>query len=215
MAVAFFDIDHTIISSISAEKIFFFYLMKKRKIPPINYFRVVFFFCKDILWHPYKATLQNKQYLANQKKDDVIKWGKECFHNEIKKKISQDAISAISAHKKKNDKVILLSGNLFFLAELIKEYVGSDDVICTNLETNKGLFTGKITGLHPYGATKKILLQEYLKKNNLSNQEIYCYANSVSDMPFLSCADKPVAVNASRRLKKNALDRHWSIVSFA
>ncbi|MFA6027776.1 MAG: HAD-IB family hydrolase [Patescibacteria group bacterium] len=214
MAIAFFDIDHTIVSSISAEKIFFSYLTKKRRIPLINYFRVATFFLENILFNPYKATLQNKQYLANQNKDEVIKWGKECFYAEIKKKMPKSALLAVTAHKKKGDKIILLSGNLFFLAELIKDYVGADDIVCTQLETKENLFTGKIIGLHAYKEAKRTLLKEYIKKHHLEKQEIYCYANSIADLPFLECADHPIAVNPSWHLKKEALARNWPVVFY-
>ena len=214
MAIAFFDIDHTIISSISAEKLFFFYLLKKRKIPLINFYKSFIFFIKNFFYNPKKAILQNKQYLANQNIDQIYLDAQKCFINEIKPIISNEAIKKLNWHKQKGDKVVLLSGNLFFLADFIKDYLQVHDSLSTKLIIKDKIIQGYIDGLHLYGNAKKIVLQDYIKKNHIENENIYCYANSYHDIPFLECADYPFAVNASKKLKKYAKEHNWPLISF-
>lgn len=214
MAIAFFDIDHTIISSISAEKLFFFYLLKRKKIPLNNFLKFFIFFIKNIFTDPYRATLQNKQYLANQNIKQTILDAQVCFNKKIKPIISFEALNKINWHKKRGDKIVLLSGNLFFLADLLKQYVQANDSLSTQLVVVNNVIQGNIIGLHPYGEAKRIILNEYIKTHHLEKEKIYCYANSYHDIPFLECADYPFAVNASQKLKKYAKQNNWPLVSF-
>lgn len=215
MAIAFFDIDHTIISSISAEKLFFFYLFKRRKIPLINYLKFIIFFIKNIFTDPYRATLQNKQYLANQNINQIIDYATDCFNKKIKPIISAAALDRINWHKKRGDKIVLLSGNLFFLANLLKQYLQADDSLSTQLIITNNIIQGNIIGLHPYGEAKRTILNKYIKNNHLEKQDIYCYANSNADIPFLECANFPFAVNASKKLKNYAKKQNWPLLTFS
>jgi len=214
MAIAFFDIDHTIIPAHTAEKIFFLYLLKKGKISIANIFRVIIFFLKNIFFNPTKAILQNKRYLTNHDINSTIKLAADCFCKNIKNKISPEAINRINWHLQKNDKVVLLSGNLFFLADFMKDYLHCHDYIATQMQIKNNKFLGFINGLHPYHEAKKILLKQYIKEQLLEKEKVYCYADSIADVSFLACADYPFAVNASGALRKIAQENKWPLLNF-
>jgi phosphoserine phosphatase len=89
-----------------------------------------------------------------------------------------------------------------------------DDIICTELESEEGKFTGFPSGKLCFGNEKKMRLIEYCEKNNRLKEDAWFYSDSIDDLHALNAACYPVCVNPCRRLKKHAVKKEWKIVTW-
>lgn len=128
--------------------------------------------------------------------------------------IYKEAIAAISSHKSANARVVILSSSLSGICEHVSEYLGMDGSICSSLAVKDGYMTGEPAGRLCFGDEKLVRLREYCIKNTMTLSESWYYSDSYSDMPVLQSVGNPVCVNPDRRLRKVALKRGWTIVSW-
>ena len=87
-------------------------------------------------------------------------------------------------------------------------------MICTEIETANGKFTGKIKGEVCYGKNKVTKIKNFLKDNkiNVKLSECEAYSDSISDVPMLSIVGKPFATNPDPALEKYAKEHKWRII---
>lgn len=208
--IALFDIDGTILSHANSELIFIKHLAKMRIIPIKNYWLTLFNLIKQM--NDIETALhENKYYLTGIDKKFIELEAQTFFHHHLCRYISNDARHEILNIKKENTKVVLLSAAPIFLTELISQELKADYHIGTNFDSCDGIYTGKIIYPQPYGLQKKIIANEFLKKNGYSFNDCIVYANALSDFALLESAHAPIAVNPSPILKKVAKNNLWQI----
>ena len=124
------------------------------------------------------------------------------------------ALSRLRAHQAKQHKIILLTGSLAFLMHPLKEFLGADWLIATELARRHHLLTGQIAGIHPRGQNKRLLLEELARNHGLDLSRSFAYGDHEEDIPVLECVGHPVAVNPTRLLKREARRRGWPVEYF-
>ena len=211
---AFFDVDGTLIPSVSTERVFVFYLLKRRVIG----WRAGWHFLSYLVTHPGEwqdSILQrNKAYLEGLKIRDLRKYARDCFEEKIRDLLSEKGERLLQKHKREGKKIVLLTGSLEFLIAPLADSLGVDSMLTSRLRLNKGIVSGEIEGLHPFGEKKRVLLEEYARRNGVDLLESYGYANSYQDIVFLEGVGNPVAVNPDRKLKEYAKHRKWPVLEF-
>ncbi len=207
---AFFDVDGTLVRA-STERLFIRYLLKKGELSLSSL----------IMTLPYAIILnrglrgsmkRNKLYLRGKDVDRIKRRAEECFHSEIKKRISPAAKPLVDSHRMRGDVIVLLTGSLDFLTEPLRQYLCADAVIATKVGVMDGRFTGMIEGLHPYGRNKLKLMEEFAISNGIELKRSYAYGNDSSDSIFLSRSNHPVAVNPDYLLLQKAKREGWEIL---
>jgi len=88
-----------------------------------------------------------------------------------------------------------------------------DEVICTQLETQNGAFTGRTQGKLVYGEEKKHRMYLFCEAQNSDAQKAWYYGDSHTDQYVMKAVGNPVAVSPDRRLKKIALRYNWPILT--
>jgi putative phosphoserine phosphatase/1-acylglycerol-3-phosphate O-acyltransferase len=92
--------------------------------------------------------------------------------------------------------------------------MGISHVLCTRLEVENGIFTGRV--VHPtcYGEGKAQAARRLAAEHDLDLEESYSYTDSHEDLPLLEAVGKPRPLNPNRRLAQLAKERRWPVRRF-
>lgn len=212
MYTVFFDLDHTLISTVSGRELACS-AIRKGYVKPAEIFRNAF------TYFLYKINLIDPQTMAEK----MIGWTRgisdvtiddlcsETTANRLIPSIYKEAVNEIEFHRKKNARLVILSASIFQVCNYFAEKTGADDIICTVLESKEGFLTGKTAGKLCFGEEKKERLRSYCYKNNINTSESFYYGDSISDLPVFLLVGHPVCINPSGKLKKTAVARGWKI----
>lgn len=211
---AIFDIDGTLITGDSLERIFVKYLWRHGQLNwrSLAHFTVGAVGGAAVGRSPFKC---NKSYLRGQDAAHLRRLARECVELEIAPNLLPEAINRLRWHQNAGHFVILLSGTLDLLLEPLAEYLGVSARIGTEVEVEGRFLTGRIAGLHPYGAAKAECLIVMNGMGLLNLKRSFAYADSYADRHLLAYVGNPVATNADPRLRMLAENRGWMIENFA
>ena len=206
--VAIFDVDQTLVQGYT-ERLFFWYLVRRRRLSlprALAYLGGVA--CR------LRERFQDKSYLQGLQVEEVVNLARQCYGEDIAPRVSPAGRACVLSHQARGHAVALLSGSLSLLLAPIQEELGADWLIATELQRQKGRFTGAIAGLHPRGPNKLRLLQELSRAHGFDLSQTYAYGDHIQDSYLLRSIGHPVAVNPSWRLKRQARQHHWPIRYF-
>lgn len=215
MSIAFFDLDKTLIADNSAK----LWLKSEWKTRSIKFKEM----CVASFW-------LTKYHLGFTKLDEVLERGlalmegtsqgevlkktEDFFASTIKKLYRPGALSAIKKHREQGHQIALLTSSFDGLSELVAKDLGLDHCLCTILEVNNGIYTGKTIGPPCFGRNKIIFARDLCYKLNTPLEECWFYTDSASDIPLLNLVGQAVAVNPDPHLRARAQMRKWLVVDW-
>jgi HAD superfamily hydrolase (TIGR01490 family) len=206
--VAIFDVDQTLVQG-NTERFFFRYLVRQRLISLSQ----ALAFLSQLARRP-QGRFQDKSYLSGLAVEEVACIAGRCYQEEIAPRVSQEGLACLVEHQVQGHAVALLSGSLAVLLTPLKEELGADWLIATELQRLNGKFTGEIAGLHPRGRNKLFLVQDLSYTHGFDLSHAYAYGDHIQDAHIFRCIGNPVAVNPSWRLRLEARKHHWPIRYF-
>ncbi len=208
---AIFDLDGTLITETSAEKVFFLHLLRRGGLTPWNLLQML-----GVLWKfrfNFHAMVRgNKRYLRNKKVDKLENVARSYFEPRIDEMIFPRMREVIDAHRQAGDLLLLLSGTLDIVGNCFIRHLNFDGGKAGVLEQKDGRFTGRIEGILPYGLGKLEVLRELRRIYNFDQNHTTLYANIYSDRYVMNAVETPVAVNPDTKLRAYALRREWRII---
>jgi HAD superfamily hydrolase (TIGR01490 family) len=216
MYTVFFDLDRTLISTVSGRELAYS-AIRKGYVKPAEVFR------NAVTYFLYKINLIDPQSMAEK----MIRWTHGIPNDKIEElcisttekrlipSIYKEAVNEIEFHRRNNAGIVILSASLLQVCNCIAEETGADDIICTVLKSENGYLTGEASGKLCFGEEKKERLRDYCYKNNINISESYYYGDSISDLPVFLCVGHPVCINPSGKLKKTALRSGWKILNWS
>jgi HAD superfamily hydrolase (TIGR01490 family) len=205
---AVFDIDHTLVRG-GTERLFFRYLLRYRR---LSLGRALAFLVR-LAAAPRKRFV-DKSYLAGLAAADMERLARRCFKDIIVPRLRPRGVARVRFHQSRGHQIGLLSGTLSFLALPLQEHLGAAWLIATEITVCDHILTGEIKGLHPRGENKRVLLMELAGRQGLDLSGSYAYGDHEADIPLLSSVGRPVAVNPTRPLAREARRRGWPIEYF-
>ncbi len=134
------------------------------------------------------------------------------FKEFIEPYIYPDAEKTVKRHLDAGRKVVLVTGSLEPIVELVAQRLNVSEVICCRLEERGGEFTGELEEGPLTDAEKATAVQRYADAHELDLTSCYSYADSMDDIPMLERTGKPHAVNPKGRLARVAAERGWPIL---
>jgi HAD superfamily hydrolase (TIGR01490 family) len=147
--------------------------------------------------------------------DRLVALAGEAFDKVLKPALYAKARDLVKCSLDKGHDVILVSGALDFLMDLLAEHLGATGVIANRLEIKDRHATGKLLRPVVAGPEKARLIREHARAHGHDLDECFAYSDSYSDVPMLSIVGYPAAVNPDRRLKLLAQAYHWPILDLA
>jgi HAD superfamily hydrolase (TIGR01490 family) len=156
--------------------------------------------------------------------DDMVGWVKgrseaemeelcqNVFREVLFPSIFREAVTEIKSHQENNAKVMILSTALVPICRAMSVSLGMDGYICSSLEVEKGILTGRPAGRICYGEEKLNRLTGHCAENNIKKSDLWFYSDSISDLSVLCNVGNPVCVNPDRELEREARKRGWKIL---
>jgi putative phosphoserine phosphatase/1-acylglycerol-3-phosphate O-acyltransferase len=210
---AFYDLDHTILDGNSATHLVV--EARERGVMSEKQYRHAVWL--SIL---YKLNIGNPTLMINRmlswlkglKEAEIKDLARDIFHSRIKETIRPKILDTIREHRAKNGAVVLLSSATSPICQPVTEYMGLDEMICTQLESVDGLLTGHTHGKLVYGLEKKVQMLAFCHKNQYDPKKAWYYGDSYTDHYVMEAVGHPVAVYPDKRLMKIARRNNWSIL---
>lgn len=114
------------------------------------------------------------------------------------------ARQAIAKASAEGRTLVLATASFDFYVEPLAKQLGFHQIVATKAAWSKtGRLTGRIDGENCYGAEKLRRLEQAMPELKRGHR-VTAYSDSHADLPLLSWADHGVAVNPSRRLRRQA-----------
>jgi putative phosphoserine phosphatase/1-acylglycerol-3-phosphate O-acyltransferase len=140
--------------------------------------------------------------------------GADVFQKHLAQEIYPEARAIVRAHQERGHTVAIVSSAMPYQVEPLALDLGIEHVLCTRLEAENGVLTGRI--IHPacYGKGKLIAGEGLAEQHDLDLEESYFYTDSIADLPLLENVGNPRPLNPDRRLAQIAKERKWPVRSF-
>jgi HAD superfamily hydrolase (TIGR01490 family) len=129
--------------------------------------------------------------------------------------IIRPGASALIARYADAVQVVITATNRFVTGP-ISRMLGIPNLLATELEEIDGRFTGRARGTPCFKEGKITRLEEWLagRGETLADyDESAFYSDSINDLPLLLRVTHPFAAHPDDRLRREAVERHWPIVS--
>ena len=205
---AVFDIDQTLVQGYT-ERLFFRYLIRHGLLGVPQ----ALTYLGGLAFNP-QVWFEDKGYLEELPVAEVMGLARRCYQEEIAPRVSNQGIACVLEHQDRGHVVVLLTGSLAFLLLPLKEELGAEWLIATEVGRDDGRFTGKVQGIHPRGQNKLRLLLDLALAQGLDLGRSYAYGDHIQDLHLFRNIGHPVAVNPSWRLKRQARRHRWPIRYF-
>lgn len=140
--------------------------------------------------------------------------GREIFENYLAAEVYPESRAIVRAHREQGHAVAIVSSATPFQVEPLACDLGIDHVLCTRLESENGILTGRV--LHPtcYGEGKRTAAKTFAAGHDVDLAESYFYTDSAADLPLLLAVGRPRPLNPDRRLAQVAKERSWPVKRF-
>jgi len=214
-AVAFFDIDGTVLATNSGP-LYIKFLVREGRLSRLDVVRGLWWFVlyrmNMLNWR--KMTEKALATTRGRSEEEMVRECNRWFERDVKRHIRPRMVEKIEWHRSKGHKVALLSAATIYLARPLGEHLGVDGYICNHLEVRDGVFTGKLVRPACYGEGKVPLARDYAAGQGTSLDSCYFYTDSITDLPLLEKVGHPVVVNPDHLLRREAKRRGWRICDY-
>ena len=125
-----------------------------------------------------------------------------------------EALAVIEEHRGRGRRVIVISASPEEIVKPLCRYIGIDDVIATRAAVDdEGRYTGEIE-LYAYGSGKADAIRAMAEEEGIDLEASYAYSDSITDLPMLEVVGHPVVVNPDSELAAIAAERGWEVRRF-
>jgi HAD superfamily hydrolase (TIGR01490 family) len=136
------------------------------------------------------------------------------YRDHIAPEILPAARVAIEYHRQAGHLLVLATGSTQYAARPVARGVGIDHVLSSELEVERGVFTGR-TAAVCFGHHKVALAERWAERHRVDLATSYFYSDSYNDLPMLERVGTAIAVNADARLRRHARRRSWSALRWS
>ena len=213
--MAFYDLDHTILAGNSATHLVF--EARKRGVmtgPQYRHAVWLSILYKLKLGDPSKMINRMLSWLNGLNEASIMELSQEIFDQSIRETIRPEILETISQHHARNGAVVLLSSATIPVCRPVCRHMKLDDMICTRLESDDGILTGRTDGPLVYGPEKRDRMLAFCREQGADPGKAWYYGDSHTDRYVMEAVGNPVAVSPDKRLLKIARKRNWPVLIY-
>ena len=214
MALAIFDLDHTLLDG-DSDYLWGEFMVANQIVDKAEYQRENKAFLRDY----QRGQLDNDRYLQFALKpltlhsiDKLHSWRSDYVENWIKPIIATGTAGLLRQHREQGDELVIVSATNLFITKPIAELLGIAHILSTEPEVIDHRYTGDYLGIPTYKEGKVAALKAWLEDKEHSLDNSYFYSDSINDLPLLEQVSTPVAVNPDDELSIIARGRGWQIL---
>jgi len=212
---AFFDLDQTLLAGFSAVAFFRERLMSGRMAPrelvESSLGALSFALGRTGFSGLMSASTAAYRGLAESVLEEL---GQEVFEKHLATQIYPESRALVKAHQDKGHTLAVVSSATRYQADPLARDMQIPHVMCTRLEVEDGIFTGRVVLPTCYGEGKASAVQELKRQHDLDLDESYFYTDSHEDLPLLEIVGRPRPLNPNQRLAQLAKERTWPVRRF-
>jgi HAD superfamily hydrolase (TIGR01490 family) len=218
-AAAFFDVDNTMMMGASifhfargmaARKFFTSSDLAKFALQQVM-FRVGGRETQDGIRNARESGLS---FVAGHSVAELTTLGEEIYDELMADKIWPGTRSLAQMHVDAGQRVWLVTATPVDLAAIIARRLGLTGALGTVLESENGVYTGRLVGEMLHGPAKAHAVRALAAREGLDLRRCTAYSDSANDVPMLSVVGTAVAVNPDGSLREAARKRGWEIRDF-
>jgi HAD superfamily hydrolase (TIGR01490 family) len=213
MAVAFFDLDRTIISRNSATLWIKFELAEGR-ITWRQALRAATWVLRYSLGavdlsEPIRSTVAS--FRGHRETEVAARTAR--FHAlAVRPLYRPGARAALARHREAGDACVLLTSSSIYVAAAVCDDLGLDGYVCNRFEVDaEGCYTGRPYEPLCFGEGKVVLAERYAAERGVDLRACTFYTDSHSDLPMLEAVGSPVVIDPDPRLRRHARRRGWPV----
>jgi HAD superfamily hydrolase (TIGR01490 family) len=213
MRLALFDLDHTLLNG-DSDQLWCDFLIDKGLLD-----KAIFSAKNEAMARDYKSGAVNVQafcefYIGTLTLHSPAGWEplrQEFLSDWVAPKLCTGGKAQIKAHQAKGDRVVMTTATNRFITELTAKHLGVQDLIATEAEVHKGLFTGKTSGVLNMREGKVTRLKMWCHEQQLdwAQLETWGYSDSINDLPLLEAVTHATVTQGDVKLRVEAAKRGW------
>jgi putative phosphoserine phosphatase / 1-acylglycerol-3-phosphate O-acyltransferase len=209
-AIAFFDLDGTLIDTHSVKAVFAEQLragdIGASELLDLASMSVRYLLQQGNFEDALEESLAN---MAGSKVQDYMELGDKVFRERLFQTLFPEMKAVLRRHRELGHELVIITSATRFQVQPVADYLGIEQVLCTEMEENSGQYTGKLDGAPCYGDNKLKLARAVCRQRKISLAHCYFYSNGAEDLPLLEKVGYPVAVNADKKLTSRAEREDW------
>jgi len=140
--------------------------------------------------------------------------GEEIFEKYLAAEVYPESRALVRAHQERGHTVAIVSSATPYQVGPLARDLGVEHVLCTRLEVENGIFTGRV--VHPtcFGTGKTDAASGLAKTVGADLDDAYFYTDSKDDLPLLEAVGHPRPLNPDSTLARVARERRWPVRRF-
>jgi len=220
--IAFFDLDHTLLSA-DSDVLWCEFLVQHALLPDPEGFRAR---NAEMARRYDEGTVTPAEFcgfyvstLAGRTPAAWQPWLARFVGDEVLPRIPRAAYDLIERHRAQGDTLVLTTATNRVITEPTARHLGFPHLIATEAELGgDGAFSGRTRGVLNMREGKVTRAREWLAQRGLPDSafdDAVFYSDSFNDLPLLSAVSRPVAVNPDARLRAEAQRRGWEILTLS
>lgn len=146
--------------------------------------------------------------------DDIRELGDDLFGRDVAGALFYSAWRLVRAHQNMGHTVVIVTSGTGAEANPLAHALGVPHVLCTRLQTDGKVITGRIAGRPLWGAGKADAVRQFADSRNIDLTRSHVYADGDDDILLLDCVGSPHPVNPAPRLAAHARAQRWQTMSF-
>ncbi len=154
------------------------------------------------------------QFLRGIEEQAYVELGEDLFDKQIARLVYPESRALIKAHQDKGHTVAIISSATPYQVEPAAADLGIENVLCTQLEVEDGVFTGNVVRPTCFGQGKVDAAEVLADGVGGNLGQSFFYSDSTDDQLLLERIGNPIALNPSDKLRAVARDRNWATASF-
>ncbi|MET8430933.1 HAD-IB family hydrolase [Nocardia sp. NPDC004860] len=145
---------------------------------------------------------------------ELLDLGEQLFTDTIGGALFHEAWRLVRAHQNRGHTVMIASSATRLQIAPMARELGIEHVLCTELESEHGIITGRIAGRPLWGDGKLAAVRTFADRHGIALDASHVYANGNEDIALLSAAGHPHPVNPQPELARHADENGWSPITF-
>jgi len=158
--------------------------------------------------------IATSQFLRGVREDSYINFGEELFRTHIARQVYPESRAIVQAHLEKGHTVAIISSATPYQVLPAARDLEIDNVMCTELEVEKGTFTGAVLQPTCFGPGKVTAAETLAEKFGVDLDRAFYYSDSDDDILLLERVGNPRPLNPNGRLLSIAERRGWPVRRF-
>ena len=154
------------------------------------------------------------QFLRGIREDSYANFGQELFESHIARQIYPESRALVQAHLKMGHTVAIITSATRYQVEPAARDLGIEHVLFTELEVEKGYFTGAVIQPTCFGEGKVTAAESLAAEHGVDLDQTFFYSDSDDDIELLQRVGKPRPLNPNSKLQRIAERKGWPIRRF-